>query len=95
MIFLFAIPLVFLFMVFFLKRKKVPNDLNASVKKRLIFKELIGQTGFSLTDLNLKGKISLNGHVYEALSKTGFVEKNSPVIVTEAENDLIIVKKII
>ncbi len=57
-------------------------------------KDLIGQTGITLTVLRLSGKVILNGKIYDAVSEDGFIEKDIPVKVIRYETGQIYVEKI-
>lgn len=55
--------------------------------------ELLGKTGFAKTDLRPSGKIEIDGVWYEAISREGFIEHGTPILVTKIENYNLIVKK--
>ena len=56
--------------------------------------ELIGQIGTTLSVLRLSGKVMLNGKVYDAVSKDGFIEKDVAVKITRYETGQIYVEKV-
>lgn len=55
--------------------------------------ELVGAEGEAVTILRPAGKISVNGHVYDAMSQVSYIEKGSPVVVVGYENNTLIVNK--
>jgi membrane-bound serine protease (ClpP class) len=46
---------------------------------------LIGKTGFAQTVLRLSGKVSVEGHVYDAMSEGPFINKGEKVRITRHE----------
>ena len=54
-------------------------------------RQLIGSTGKSVTVLRPSGKIDVDGNVYDAVARVGYVEKNMPVKVIDYENGSLVV----
>lgn len=57
-------------------------------------KELIGKRGEALSDLRPSGHILVEGKRYQAVLKSGYLEKGSPVEVIGGEGAHLIVKEI-
>jgi membrane-bound serine protease (ClpP class) len=60
------------------------NEGYVSVDTRLFL--LIGKTGITQTVLRPGGKISIEGEVFDAVSESGFIEKDEKVVVTRMES---------
>lgn len=58
-------------------------------------KALIGKSGEALTDLRPAGHILVDGKRYQAVSKTGYLEKGSKIEIVAGEGAHFIVKGII
>uniref|UniRef100_UPI003217C16E NfeD family protein n=1 Tax=uncultured Draconibacterium sp. TaxID=1573823 RepID=UPI003217C16E len=67
------------------------EDGYVSVDTRLF--ALVGKTGVTQTVLRPGGKIIIDGEVYDAVSETGFVEKDEQVVVTRMESVQLFVEK--
>lgn len=57
------------------------------------YKSLIGRTAIAKTVLRPGGKIEINDEVYDAVSETSFIAKDTEVIVTRYENAQLFVHK--
>lgn len=57
------------------------------------YKSLIGEDALAKTVLRPGGKIEINGEVYDAVSETSFIAKDSEVIITRYENAQLFVRK--
>lgn len=56
-------------------------------------KNLIGETGITLTILRPSGKVKINDNVYDAVSLTSYIEKGETVEVVNYENTNLVVRK--
>lgn len=65
------------------RKMALTNDLEEAVSNP-IHKELVGQTGRAATVMRLSGKVEIDGQLYDALSESGFIEKDEPIRVTGA-----------
>jgi membrane-bound serine protease (ClpP class) len=59
-----------------------------------MLQNLKGKTGIAFTDLHPAGKIEVEGAVYDALSESEFISKNSNIIVLQDYGNRIVVRKI-
>jgi membrane-bound ClpP family serine protease len=57
-------------------------------------KELIGKTGVSSTDLNPSGYIHISEKFIQAVSKSGYIDKNKKIKVIAGEGARLIVKEL-
>ncbi len=55
-------------------------------------KELIGKTGFALNDLRPSGHIRVEEKTFQALAKTGFIEKGTSIHVIGGQGSHLIVQ---
>lgn len=53
--------------------------------------ELIGQTGTAFTDMNISGKIDINGNRFDAITQGEFLEKGTPIVVVENRGNYFVV----
>ena len=56
--------------------------------------ELIGATGTAFTDMNISGKIDLNGERYDAITRGEFIEKGTTITVIENRGNYFVVTKV-
>ncbi len=57
------------------------------------YKELIGQTGVSVTMLRPVGKVEIHSEIFQATAQTGFINKGENIRVVNYENTQLIVEK--
>ena len=62
------------------------TDLENSVSIEPEMKSLIGAEGEAVTVLRPSGKIKINNEIYDAVSETGFIEKDTKIKVNKIEN---------
>lgn len=55
-------------------------------------KELIGRTGIAATDLKPSGHILVDDRPFQALSKTGYIDKDTPIQILGGQGSHLIVK---
>jgi membrane-bound ClpP family serine protease len=55
-------------------------------------KELIGKTGIALNDLRPSGHIRIDDRTFQALAKTGFIEKGTSILVISGQGSHLIVQ---
>lgn len=55
-------------------------------------KELVGKTGYAATDLKPSGHIFIEDRTFQALSKTGYIDKGTPVQILGGRGSHLIVK---
>ncbi|HAB99851.1 MAG TPA: serine protease [Parachlamydiales bacterium] len=55
-------------------------------------KELIGKTGMALNDLRPSGHIRIEEKTFQALAKTGFIEKGTSILVIGGQGSHLIVQ---
>jgi len=72
-----------------LKETVLPRDYN---KPNLIYGDLIGKIGITITDCRPVGKVLINDIEYEVISTRGFLIKGVEVEVSEVEGTKILVK---
>jgi membrane-bound serine protease (ClpP class) len=49
-------------------------------------KALVGETAFTLNELNLSGRVSIHGEIWNAVSVSGKINTGEQVRVTEVKN---------
>ena len=54
---------------------------------------MIGCEGIAMTDLRPSGKITIESHTYQAMSKGDYIEKDSKIIIINTDENQLIVKK--
>ena len=85
------------FLVIWIARWKVKASKNETVSQEgfqaLIYaRELIGKTGIAATDLRPLGQIRVEEENFEAVSKTGPIEKGAEVQILSGEGGRLLVK---
>ena len=55
--------------------------------------KMIGCEGIAITDLRPSGKITIESHTYQAMSKGDYIEKDSKIIIINTDENQLIVKK--
>ena len=60
----------------------------------LYVKELVGKTGYAATDLKPSGHVFIEEESYEALSKSGYIDKGNPIQVLSGQGSHLLVKSI-
>ncbi|TVP81494.1 MAG: hypothetical protein EA353_01495 [Puniceicoccaceae bacterium] len=55
---------------------------------------VVGQQGVALTRLNPSGKVAIDGETYQASSRDGFIEADTPVRVADQDNFKLIIEKL-
>ena len=55
---------------------------------------LIGETGICVTVLRPSGRVEINGKVYQAVSMGEFIEVGESVMVSDTDENQIVVKKV-
>lgn len=58
------------------------------------FQELIGKGGIAFTDLSPGGKVSIDGEIYDAISRARFIEKGANVSVISSSNSQLKVRQV-
>ena len=58
------------------------------------YENLIGETGICVTVLRPSGRVEINGKVYQAVSTGGFIEVGESVLVSDTDENQIVVKKV-
>lgn len=56
------------------------------------FSQLVGKTGVAYTDLRATGKVEVEGHLYDAYSIEGYIERNTLIDVIGYENTQLTVR---
>ena len=57
-------------------------------------KEMVGKTGSAITDLRPCGHILIEGQCFQAVAKTGYINKNRPIEVLGGEGSHLIVNEV-
>ena len=57
------------------------------------FSDLIGKQGIALNNLRPSGKAEINGNRIDVVTEGDYIEKNSPLIVTEVYGSRIVVRE--
>lgn len=63
------------------------------VSSDIHYTEMLGKMGVAYTMLRPAGKVEIDGEVFDAVARTGYIEKGEPVIVIKYENAQLIVRK--
>ncbi len=78
-------------------RKLIPVEGQSSAEGYSISKgygNLIGETGICVTVLRPSGRVEINGKVYQAVSTGEFIEVGESVLVSDIDENQIVVKKV-
>jgi membrane-bound serine protease (ClpP class) len=67
------------------RRVSLQTGIETSVSE-VVPKELKGCRGIAVTVLRPSGKVLIDGQYYDAISETGFIERNCPVEIVRTEN---------
>ena len=67
----------------------LPRDYGNSKE----YRKLIGKSGKTVTSMKLAGRVKVRGKIYDAISETGYIEKNKHVKVVRLENSYIVVRR--
>lgn len=100
-LFILGIAALAAFMIWFtlqrIKMGKIKGIFLNSVQEGYLAseweKELVGKDGIALSDLKPSGHILVNEKRYQAVSKTGYLEKGTKIIVIGGEGAHLIVKE--
>ncbi|MCR5573459.1 MAG: nodulation efficiency protein D (NfeD) [Bacteroidaceae bacterium] len=77
-----------------LDKVALTEDVASTVDRSVAAQVKVGDKGFALTRLALIGNADINGHVVEVRSASGFLNEQTPVIVTRVSDNEIIVQEI-
>jgi membrane-bound serine protease (ClpP class) len=69
-------------------------DSKEGYNNDFIKENLIGSIGTAFTVLRPSGKVMINGSVYDASAKTGFIDQHDAITVVEQEGSFVRVKKV-
>lgn len=77
-----------------LRKVALEADLEAATASPVL-SGLIGKTGVAATDLRPSGKVIIDDDIYDGVSKSGFIEKGTQVMVVHFENAQVYVELVI
>jgi membrane-bound ClpP family serine protease len=88
----FILSLIFMFKSKSLKKIALNSEIDSKVN--VLNEELVhvGDTGITVSRLAPMGKVSINGHVYEAKSTGHYINENTEIEVIKLNESNIIVK---
>ena len=78
-------------------KKLIPVEGQSSAKGYSItkgYENLIGEIGICVTVLRPSGRVEINGKVYQAMSAGEFIEVGESVLVSDTDENKIVVKKV-
>ncbi len=80
----------------FLPKMKLTKSLSLDTKESQPENsalEYVGKSAIALTDMSPTGRVLVDGKTFEAQSELGFIEKESPLVITGGDNFRLTVKK--
>ncbi len=76
------------------KKGMISDDSQEGYQASLYVRELVGKLGIASTDLKPSGFVMIEEESYEALSKSGYIDKGTPILVMSGQGSHLFVKEV-